>query len=392
MRVLIIHNEYARRSGEEVAVERVAAALRGGGCEVCSYTRSSAEIDRMVLGQVRAFFSGVYSRRARRDVARLLAEFRPDAVNVHNVFPLISPSVLLECRRQGVPVVMTVHNYRLLCPNGLFYSNGEVCERCLHGCESACVLRNCEQSLPKSLGYALRNLVARKAGWFRTQVAAFITLTRFQRGKLIEGGFAADRITVLPNAVAMPDSCAVGDGEYVAYAGRISHEKGIDLLLDAARRLPHVPFRLAGAVRAGALSQDVPANVQPLGHLAAHAMAEFYRNARVVVLASRCYEALPTTLIEAMAHGRPVIGPAHGGVPEIITAGKTGLLFPPGDATAMADRVRQLWDAPARSRDMGLAGRADARARYSLEHIQGRLLRVFERVSRGEPVGDVEGA
>jgi len=387
MKVLIIHNEYGRPSGEEAAVAAVAELLRAQGRQVLSYTKSSAAIPSLRFGAVQAFFKGVYCRSARREVARLIEAEKPDVVNVHNVFPLISPAVLGECRRRGVPVVMTIHNYRLLCPNGLFFSKGDVCERCLQGSELACVLRNCEENVLKSVGYALRNAVARKMRFFHDNVAVFAALTEFQKRKLVAGGFEPERIAVVRNPIAVEQTPGDDLGGHVAYAGRISHEKGIDLLLEAARACPELPFKLAGSVREGALDPDAtPPNVEFVGHLDRDALAALYRGARLVVLASRCYEGLPMTLLEGMAHGRPVIGPRHGGVPEIIDDQRTGLLFTPGDARDLADKIRTLWEAAGKSRDMGRAACETVRRRYSPDSYCERLTEVFEAAIAGRPV------
>ena len=162
MNIVSVHNAYAKFSGEEAVVQNIRRLLEENGHKVFPFMRSSAEIPRMWLGNERAFFSGIYSWSSKNALRRCLEEFKPDIVHVQNVFPLISPSVLGECRRFGVPVVMTTHNFRLICPNGLFMTDGEVCEKCSGGREYWCVLRNCQRNLFKSFGYALRNYVSRK--------------------------------------------------------------------------------------------------------------------------------------------------------------------------------------------------------------------------------------
>jgi glycosyltransferase involved in cell wall biosynthesis len=242
----MIHNAYGRFSGEEAVVQSVVALLRGNGQEVAEFSRSSEDIPRMWLGRLRSLASGVHSRSSCKAVRVMLRQEKPDVVNVHNVFPLISPSVLKVCRDEGVPVVMTVHNYRLICPNGLFMTRGEICHRCAGGREYWCVIRNCEGSLAKSFGYALRNWVARKRRAFLDNVTMFMALTEFQRQQLVSEGFPADRIAVVPNMTSVEKSSVDGElGEYVAFVGRISPEKGIATLRHAAENLPDVPMRAA---------------------------------------------------------------------------------------------------------------------------------------------------
>ncbi|HSW00685.1 MAG TPA: glycosyltransferase family 4 protein [Sedimentisphaerales bacterium] len=384
MRVLIVHNEYGKFSGEEAVVRGVAELLRRKGHTVIEFSRSSAELETMRLGQVCAFFNGIYSPSSRKAMGRLLAEHQPDLVHVHNVFPLISPSILPECRRAGVPVVMTVHNYRLVCPNGLHMPKGryEICEKCCGGKEYWCVLKNCEQSYAKSLGYALRNYVARRLGFFRKNVTLFACLTEFQRRRLIAEGYPADCLRVIPNMCPVRtevEDDSAGGGDYAAYVGRISPEKGIEVLLSVAERLPDVPFRLAGSYDAmPELVGKASANVSFLGNLDAKRLAEFYRQSRVLVLSSRWFEGFPMAIVEAMAYGKAVVAPRIGGIPEIVDDGVTGLLFVPGNAEDLAEKVRYLWASPNLCRRMGRSGREKALREYSPESYYGRLAALYQ--------------
>lgn len=384
MIVLIVHNEYGKFSGEEAVVRGLAELLRRKGHTVIEFSRGSAELRTIHLGQLRAFFSGIYNPSSRKAMGRLLAEHQPDIVHVHNVFPLISPSVLPECRRAGVPVVMTVHNYRLVCPNGLHMPKGrqDVCEKCCGGREYWCVLRNCERSSPKSLGYALRNYVARRLGLFRKNVTLFACLTEFQRQRLIAEGYPADRLRVLPNMCPVRtevQECAAGDGDYAAYVGRISPEKGIEVLLSVAQRLKDVPFRLAGSYDAmPELVDRASANVSFLGNLDGNRLDGFYRQSRFLVLCSRCFEGFPMAIVEAMAHGKPVVAPRIGGIPEIVDDGVTGFLCVPGSAEDLAAKVQYLWANPDLCRRMGRSGREKALREYSPESYYGRLAALYE--------------
>ena len=140
MRILMVHNSYAARSGEEIQFDAIAQLLAKRGQEVSLYTRSSEEIARSAAGEMRAFFAGIWNPRSRRDIRKLIEEKRPDIVFVQNLYPLVSPSILNLFRQAGIPVVMRVANYRLMCPNGLHLSHGKVCERCLGGKEYWCLL------------------------------------------------------------------------------------------------------------------------------------------------------------------------------------------------------------------------------------------------------------
>ena len=257
MNILTVHNAYVTYGGEDVVVEFQVELLEANGHKVIRFERSSSEIPHMLMGNIRAFFSGIYSWSSKNHLSRCIEKFRPDIVHVHNVFPLISPSILEECRRSGVPVVMTVHNFRLICPNGLCMTNGEICEKCRGGREYWCIFRNCGSNLFKSLGYALRNYTARKLRMFLDNITIYICSTEFQRGQLVRGDFPAERIVVIP---PMVDSTGIDNskelGEYVGYVGRISPEKDLPTLMEAARICKDIQFKAAGSYDQ---SKDMPA-------------------------------------------------------------------------------------------------------------------------------------
>ncbi|HQQ88530.1 MAG TPA: glycosyltransferase, partial [Smithellaceae bacterium] len=276
MNIAIVHNAYGKLSGEETVIENLAALLVERDVSVCRFSRSSAEIEDKLSGKMAAFFSGIHNLFAAKAFAEFLKSNRPDVVHIHNLYPLISPSILPVCTKLGIPVVMTVHNFRLACPNGLLLSHGEICHRCLGGREYWCVLRNCESSIFKSTGYALRTAAARMLRRYYDNVDHFICLSEFQKNILVGEGLPAERVSVLANPVSfdmkIPPTPLYKRGEiasavkmdtpafaglrrqvhegmtkgYVAYVGRISQEKDIFTLLEAARRLGDIPFKFAG--------------------------------------------------------------------------------------------------------------------------------------------------
>lgn len=400
MRVLLVHNEYGKRSGEEAVVELMEGVFRDIGCEVSQLRMSTAGVRDSLGGKVRAFVSGIYCPSGVRAMREALERFRPDVVNVHNLYPFISPAALRECRKAGVRVIMTVHNYRLACPTGLFMRDGGPCELCLErGDEWGCVRYNCEGSRLKSVAYAARNMVARLKRHYLDCVDIFACITEFQRRKLVEAGVPEERTLVIPNACGgigangadkankanKANKADIADraslGRYVGYVGRLSAEKGIDLILEAARRNPDIPFRLAGAVADEALVADLPANVELVGFVSGKALDDFYAGARFMVMASRWYEGFPMSILESGAHGRGVIGPRHGGFVEVISQGddarRIGELFTPGDAGELSAAVRGLWDDPARCDLLGERAFVAVHERYSLEVVRDMWQRII---------------
>lgn len=383
MKLLIVHNAYGKPSGEEAVVENMAAAFAERGVEVQQLRMTTEGMRESLSGQVRGFVSGLYCPSGVRAMRQALECFRPDVVNVHNLYPFISPAALRECKRQGVPVVMTVHNFRLMCPTGLFMRSGVPCEDCLRaGNEWRCVWHNCEHSLLKSLGYAARNAVARWHRYYKDCVDRFACITEFQRRKLIEAGFPADKLLVIPNAVNThssdsrqdPNICAITP--YVAFCGRLSREKGVDLIIEVARRHPEITFKLAGAVRDAELIAHKPTNVELVGYVTGTHLRDFYRQARFVLMASRCYEGFPMAILEAACEYRPTLAPDHGGFTEIITDGAEpiGRLFRPGDVDDLERQVLALWNNPDTADTLGRAAHTKLQQRYAMDVVTTQWL------------------
>ena len=364
-------------------MDGLAALLAARGHTVLRFSRSSEEIPGKRFGALQAFFAGIYNPFARRAFGRFLDAHCPEVVHVHNLFPFLSPAILPECARRRVPVVMTLHNYRLLCPNALLLREGQPCHECVGGREWRCVRHNCERSLPKSLGYALRTAFARRSGLVLRHVDHFICLTEFQRAIHVRAGFPAERMTVIPNPapqVSQP-STLNPQPDYVGYVGRVSPEKDVPTLMEAARLLPDIPFKVAGSYwRMQELVRRAPSNMEFLDHLEKEQLSGFFRGMRMLAFATRCYENFPTVLLEAMALGIPIVCARIGGLPEIVEDGATGLLYNAQDPADLAARIRQLWDNPALARQLGEAGRAKAAREYHPDVVYEKLQTVYRRV------------
>ena len=381
MRILLVHNAYGKRSGEEVVVDQQHLLLQKNGHETARFERTSAGLRDSVSLRGRAFFAPMGSKRQEAEIRAAIEGFGPNLIHIHNLYPWISPAVLPVCKEMGVPIVMTVHNYRLLCPSGLMFSHGEVCERCVDHGELSCVQRNCEGSIAKSAGYALRNFVARKRRWYLDNVDCFAVLTHFQQLKLIGAGVAPERIAQLPNMAEVADCPrAPSDSLCVGFIGRVSAEKGVAVLLDAMRQCD-VPCLIAGAYDAQPdLPSKAPENVKFLGMLEKDQLKALYGGLRCVVAPSIWYEGFPMAIVEAMAAGLPVVASRIGGIPEIVEHGVTGLLFEPGNAEDLANNLRRLLDNPELADQMGKAGREKVAREYSEERYYERLMSIYKKV------------
>lgn len=384
MKVLLVHNDYGKYSGEEAVVDKMAAMLPAIGYEVAQLRMTTADARESLMGKIRGFVSGIYCPGGVKAMREAIRRESPDVVNVHNLYPFISPAALKECRKAGVPVVMTVHNFRIMCPTGLFMRDNRPCEMCLErGNEWGCVKYNCEHSRLKSIGYAARNAVARIGRYYRDYVDMFACITDFQRRKLIQAGFPPEKIVVIPNSMDVPPLTDCEVGSYVAYSGRISREKGVDMIIEAARRHPDIPFKLAGAVRDTDLVADLPSNVELTGYLSGEKLRDFYANARFFVMASRWYEGFPMTILEAARFAKPMVAPDHGGFTEIIGRGEDaiGILVSPGNSTALSNAVYELWSSFSMIQQLGWKAYDKLKHTYSIDVVSAQWSKLLDKIT-----------
>jgi glycosyltransferase involved in cell wall biosynthesis len=388
----VVHNRYrsAQPSGENLVVEQEADLLRAAGHEVVPYLRASDEIAGFSLAR-RTLVPGrvVWSPEDRERLARLLERVRPDVVHLHNTFPLISPSVIEACRAQGVPVVATLHNFRLMCANAQLLRDGRPCHLCVghipwRGVAHRCYRDSARATIPIALGIQ----VHRSRQTWTKGVTTFIALTEFVRQQYVAGGFPGDRIRIKPNFVPRPRRRRAGPGNYFLYLGRLSAEKGVDVLLDAwdpeLGQLLIVgdgPARMELEARATRHGDSVEfLGSQPHGRC-----MELLENARALVIASRVHETFGLGAVEAYAHGVPAVAPASAAFPELIRDGQTGLLFSPGDPADLRRRLRRLLD-PEMSMRMGAQACQRYEAEYTPERNLATLVAIYrEAIARPTP-------
>jgi len=386
MRVLIIHNKYGKYSGEEAVIDSQIELLRKRGVTVESYFRSSEEIPRMKYGQFRAFLTGFYNPKSIKEVSDILLEFKPDIVHIHNLYPLISPAILKKIKAMDIPIAMTVHNYRLCCPNGLYFSKNEICERCNGGKEWNCIIRNCESDYMKSIGYSLRNFFARIKKYYLNNVDRYLCLTEFQKGKMIENGYCENRIVIIPNMYKeVSHQIYNGEKEYFAVVGRISPEKGVEKLISVAHKLKHIEFKLAGQKRDGYLEDiKLPDNLEFVGSLNRNQLCDFYAKSTALIHTSRVYEGFPMVFPEAMSFRLPIIAPRMAGYPEIIEDGINGLLYDTDDINDLTSKIVSLWESPSDRDKFGESGFIKMKSMYSEMVYGDKLLNEYENILKNE--------
>lgn len=391
MRILTIHNQYQFAGGEDAVVRAERELLEERGHTV----RTLLADNRSIQG-ARAKFSAalgvVYSMEGKRRVAQEIADFRPNVVHVHNFFPLFSPAIYDACQSAGVPVVQTLHNYRLACPGALFYREGAVCESCLgRSLPWPGVVRGCYRgSKAQSAAVALMLGAHAMAGTWHRRVDAFIALTRFQRAKMAQAGLPESRILVKPNFVADPGISPVseaGEGAYALYVGRLSEEKGVSVLIEAYRRSGlAIPLKVIGegpdadALRASVSEAGLNETIEFLGRRESAEIGALMRGARFLTFPSVWYEGFPMVVAEALANGLPVVTSAIGGLPEIVDDGTSGWLVPAGRPDDWADALAAAWADPQGSAARGREARRKYEALYSPDANYAQLMAIYEGV------------
>lgn len=386
MRILLIHNSYQQFGGEDVVFSQEQELLKHAGHQVLTYCRSNREIVRYsALQRVALVKRMAWARDTRREIANLLRTQKPDLVHVHNTFLIISPSVYSACQEAHIPVVQTLHNYRLFCPSADFFRHGHTCEDCLKHTLWHGILHGCyRDSRAETSAVALMLTVHRRLSTWTEKVNYFIALSAFSRQKFIEGGVPAEKVAVKPNFVYSDPGCRVGAGDYALFIGRLSPEKGVFTLLRAWQQIQkHIPLRivgdgpLRGSLESRARQMGL-CDVRFLGQLPHDKVSAALKGARCLVFTSEWYETFGMAMIEAFACGVPVIASRLGVMQEIVGDGRTGLHFKPGDPEDLAAKVEWAWTHPDQMGAMGRAARAEYEAKYTPERNYHMLMDIYQ--------------
>lgn len=390
MNILMCHNYYQQRGGEDQCFEDECRMLRDGGQHVVEYVRHNDDINEM--SKVRVAVDTIWSRKSTRDLTRLFEDRKIDLVHVTNSFPLISPAIYFVAAKFHVPVVQALHNYRLLCPAGTFFRDGKVCEDCVGKCTAwPAVQHKCYRG--SRLGSAtISGMLAthRALGTWRNKVTRYFTLTDFARQKFVENGLPAERIDVKPNCVSPDPGIGLGDEGHAVFVGRLSQEKGIDLLLETWRSMRR-PLKLKIIGDGPCLPKvqqaaDQDPRIEVAGHLSLDQVCDEVGKASFLVMPSVWYETFGRTIIEAYAAGTPVIATDMGAMREIVVDGVTGLKFKRADANDLREKIDDLLADPARLQKMRINARLEYEQKYTSQHAYSSLIGVYEKALAAPPV------
>jgi glycosyltransferase involved in cell wall biosynthesis len=394
MTIALLHNYYQHRGGEDTVFEAEARLLEACGHRVVRYAVHNDNVKGHSAFALAT--AAVYNHDTYTTLQRLFRTERPDIMHCHNTLPLISPSAYFAANDAGVPVVQTLHNYRVLCPNALFFRDGHVCEDCLGKTFAfPAIVHKCYRgSRAASAAVAGMNAFHTLAGTWAKRVDKYIALTEFAKGKFVEGGLPQEKIVVRPNFVEQDAGFvdAPNVRNYVLFVGRISPEKGIMTALRAWRIVEkekgiQAEFHIIGdgpeehAAREFVAVEDLH-SVRFLGRKTLADVLQAMQHARVLVFPSMLYETFGKSMIEAFSCGTPVIASRLGALAEVVADGRTGFLVPVGDAAALAKRIEEVWSMPHTNyAAMRRAARAEYEAKYTaatvmqqLEHIYASLL------------------
>lgn len=395
MRILLAHNFYQIPGGEDAVFRSECELLKKYGEEVVPYERHNDEIQQFpAIRKACHFFSAAHSRKSYRHLSEILKKHKPHIAHFHNIYYMMTPSVYRACHDQGVPVVQSLHNYRMVCANGLLYRDGHVCEDCLtknfwEGVKHKC-FRNSALSTAV-MAFQMDRLWGRKV--WTTEVDQYIAAAEFTRRKYVDQGIPVDRISLKPHFIYPDLGKRKGHDGYALYLGRLSEEKGINVLLKAWADIKNITLKVAGTgpseagVKKFAEDQRTH-NVEFLGFQNQVQCQDLMARAAVVVIPSVCYENFPRVVVEAFCRGVGIIASRLGSLAELIQDGRTGLLFNAGDSQDLQRAVRQYFENPVRINHFEKNARSVFEEKYTpqanYETLKGIYQDVIARKNRSK--------
>jgi glycosyltransferase involved in cell wall biosynthesis len=388
MKVLFAHNLYQQPGGEDVVVLQEMQMLRDAGHQVVLYQRSNDEAESYKgVKRVNLFAHTVWSSDTRKQFEELLRRERPDMVHVHNTFLMISPSIFQACKNAGVPVVQTLHNYRLYCPAHNFLRNGLPCEDCVTSSLFSSIRHRCYRgSVGATAAVATMLGFNHARGTYTNEVDRYIALTEFARAKFIECGLPTEKVVVKPNFVYSDPGERHTMGTWAVFMGRLTPEKGLATALSAWSQLPpQMELKIIGdgpslsELHAVAKNSGLR-NVSFLGRLPREQAFEYLAGARFLLFPSEWYESFPMTILEAYAHGLPVLASRMGVMPEIVKENQTGLLFEPRSSASLAQIVRGIWDRTDLLHTLSQNARTEYEKLYTVDQNYRQLIAIYEDV------------
>jgi glycosyltransferase involved in cell wall biosynthesis len=396
MRVLFIHNYYQQQGGEDVVFANEKQLLRQYGHEVFEFTAHNNDVQQMP--KLKLATNTIWSSDYKRRLAKVIAECKPDVAHFHNTFMTISPSAYYACREAAVPIVQTLHNYRLSCVGASFFRDGRVCEDCVgkvfpypgiqHGCY--------RDSKVASSVVAAMLTIHRAWGTYSKVVDRYIALTDFSRDKFVEIGLAKRKIVVKSNFLTDDPGIGTHQGGYALFVGRMTEEKGVFTLINAWRELTDIKLKVVGdgpalAAMAELVKKHNMTGVELMGWQPRENTLAMMKDAHALIYPSLWYEGMPMTLVEGLACGLPIVASRLGAMATMIDDNRTGLHFEAGNSSDLAAQVREIWREPERVEQMRAASRREYETKYSAPRNYEMLLDIYRGVCKRQPASVAAG-
>jgi len=328
----------------------------------------------------------IYNREAKVKITRLIESFKPDIAHFHNIHEHLTTSIVRPFYKRRIPIVWTLHDYRQVCPNTSFLCGGEICERCLPNRFYNVFLHRCKKGSLAASFAAMLSIYFERITRVPGRISHFITPSVFLKEKLVAGGFDPEKITAVPNFVDLSSYIpSPEEKDYFVYFGRLSYEKGVDILITAASRLKNARLLIVGEgpdeERLKKLAARLGAdNIKFTGYKSGDELKEILAHSQFAVLPSRWYENLPFSIIEAFALAKAVVATDIGGIPEMVEDGVNGSLFPLEDAGILTARLEKLLSDPVLRREMGRRGREKAARLYDSRGHYEKIMEIYKKV------------
>ena len=386
MRILLSNKFYYRRGGDCIYMLNLEQLLRGKGHEVAVFAMDFPENNETVwkryfpqnMSKLMAFTRPFGSLEVRRKFSRLLDDFRPDVLHINNIHTHLSPVIAELAHKRGVKVVWTLHDYKLLCPRYDCLKGGvEICEECFSGRKSGCLTYKCMKgsALASMIGYQEAVTWSRERLERSTDV--FVCPSGFMADKMMQGGFSADKMTVLCNFIDV-EKCRreeYGKEDYYCFIGRLSHEKGVRTLIEVANSLPHKLKIIGGGPLMSELKAVAKDHIEFVGHKQWDEIKTLVGKARFSVTPSEWYENNPLSVIEAQCLGTPVLGARIGGIPELIAEGRSGMTFESRNVDDLREKIGRMYSSAFDCKKMA----EESMKRYSAEEYYKKILDVYTK-------------
>jgi len=388
LKIILAHNFYQQPGGEDQVFADEAALLESRGHTVIRFTVHNDQVKH--LSRLTLARRTIWNPQSQADLHELVRREKAELVHFHNTFPLLSPSVYTAARSAGAAVVQTLHNYRLICPTAICHRDGKVCEDCVtRTIPWPAIMHRCYRGdRGASVVTAGMLAVHHLRGTYRNDVDAYIALTAFARDKFIEAGIPADKFTVKPNFVGPDPGPGDGAGGFCLFVGRLTESKGVQTLLDAWKELQGgIRLKIAGDGELASLVRDAAATdprIQYLGRLSPDQVFDLMGQASALIFPSVWYEGLPKTILESFARGTPVIASNLGSMSGLITPGRTGEHFIPGDPADLAATITRLFSNGS-LQSLRASTRDEFESRYTADANYRMLMEVYESVTRSKP-------